>query len=776
MNSGSSAMQFDKTQGWPSESDAVQIGLGTHADPFAILGLHVIETGDSRAPANDVAGDSSGTTRYCLRAFFPGVKSVHAIDPATETLLCSLIESDTVDGFFVGVLPEVFAAGKGLDDTVSPYVYKLSSLSDTQEPTTWIREDPYRFTPVLGDMDEHLISEGSHLQLWKTLGAHVIEHQGIAGVHFALWAPNASRVSVVGNFNFWDGRCHCMRRRGQTGVWEVFIPGLSDGEPYKYELLDNHGNLLPQKADPVGFGSEHPPQTASIVRALDHYHWSDQNWLKKRQDDQNVSKPMLVYEVHLGSWQRVVGEDLRMLSYAELAEQLVEYVKALGFTHIELMPISEFPFDGSWGYQPVGLFAPTIRHGTLQEFRAFVDACHQADIGVILDWVPGHFPEDAHGLGQFDGTALYEHADRREGFHPDWNTLVFNYGRAEVANYLLANALYWFEEFHIDAVRVDAVASMLYRDYSRKEGEWIPNEHGGRENLEAIRFLQRVNESCYREHPGIVTIAEESTAFPGVTGMTSSGGLGFGFKWNMGWMNDTLAYMQQDPVHRKYHHDKLTFGLHYAFSENFVLPLSHDEVVHGKGSLISRMPGNEQERFANLRAYYAFMWGHPGKKLLFMGGEFAQLEEWNYQQSLDWHLLDVPLHRGVQTLITDLNMLLRNTPALYECDNTSDGFRWVDEYAADESIFAWLRFGLAETPPMLVVCNFTPVPRSARRVGIPAPGLWVEKLNTDSIHYGGSGQGNLGGVQSDDIACSGQPFSLELTLPPLTVLFFELAT
>jgi 1,4-alpha-glucan branching enzyme len=498
--------------------------------------------------------------------------------------------------------------------------------------------------------------------------------------------------------------------------------------------------------------------------------------MQSRAEAHRIDKPISIYEVHLGSWQRVVEDHNRPLSYLELAEKLVAYVIDLGFTHVELMPVSEFPFDGSWGYQPIGLFAPTIRHGTPDEFRALVDACHAAGLGVLIDWVPGHFPEDAHGLGRFDGTPLYEHADRKEGFHPDWNTLVYNYGRAEVANYLTANALYWLKEHHIDGLRVDAVASMLYRDYSRKDGEWVPNKDGGRENYEAIGFLQQMNMQSYGEVPGIMTVAEESTAFPGVSAPVDAGGLGFGFKWNMGWMNDTLSYMAEDPIHRKYHHSKMTFGLHYAFSENFILPLSHDEVVHGKGSLLDKMPGQGPEKFANLRAYYGFMWGHPGKKLLFMGGEFAQGVEWNHDTSLDWHLLEHPLHKGVQRLVRDLNKLYRETPALFERDSKPDGFEWVEENNADESVFAWLRKGTQDAAPVLVVSNFTPVARPDFRVGVPEAGRWVERLNTNADIYGGDGSGNLGGVDSVAVAWNGRPHAIEVTLPPLTTLFFELRT
>lgn len=719
------------------------VATGTHGDVFSVLGPH------------------SHDGQILIRVFKPGADIVEVLGSDGQTRLVSLNREDAFHGFFAGVVPQ----------EVDGSDYRLRFTSAGHE---WISDDPYRFGPVLGEQDLYYFNEGSHTHLWDALGAHVVSHEGVAGTHFAVWAPNASRVSVVGNFNGWDGRVHVLRRCGHSGVWEIFIPGIGDGEPYKFELLDSEGRLLPQKADPFGFGAEHAPRTASIVRALDGHQWADKDWMSKRALRHAIDQPISIYEVHLGSWRRVPEEDNRPLSYYEHASQLVDYVKEMGFTHIELMPITEFPFEGSWGYQPIGLFAPTVRHGTLEEFRGFVEACHAADIGLILDWVPGHFPEDEHGLGRFDGTALYEHADRKEGFHPDWNTLLFNYGRLEVRNYLVSNATYWLTEHHIDGLRVDAVASMLYRDYSRKEGEWVPNIHGGRENLEAIDFLKIMNETAYGNMPGIMTVAEESTAFPGVSAPTSYGGLGFGFKWNMGWMNDTLKYMSEDPIHRKYHHHKMTFGLHYAFTENFVLPISHDEVVHGKGSLLSKMPGDHSDRLANLRAYFGFMWGHPGKKLLFMGNEFAQHQEWNHNTSLDWHLLEDPGHRGIQNLIRDLNTLYCRTPALYQKDCKADGFEWMEGDAAEESLFVWVRRGDENSAPVLVVSNFTPVERVARRVAVPAAGHWREKLNTDSQHYGGGDRGNLGGVDSEPVGITGQSHSISITIPPLATIFFEL--
>jgi 1,4-alpha-glucan branching enzyme len=618
------------------------------------------------------------------------------------------------------------------------------------------------------------MGEGSHKRLWERLGAHLIEHQGVWGVHFAVWAPNARRVSVVGDFNQWDGRRYPMRLHPGNGVWEIFLPGLTEGAVYKYEILGAHNALLPLKADPYGFGAELRPKNASVVRKVDAFPWSDTGWRSARKAKHAIDAPISIYEVHLGSWRR--GEGNRFLSYDELADQLIPYVQQMGFTHIELLPITEYPFDGSWGYQPIGLFAATARHGEPAAFARFVDRCHAAGIGVLLDWVAGHFPTDEHGLGRFDGTALYEHADPRQGFHQDWNTLIYNYGRPEVANYLHANALFWLDAYHLDGLRVDAVASMLYLDYSRKEGEWVPNRYGGRENLEAISFLKRANELAYGADDTIVTVAEESTAWPAVSRPTYAGGLGFGYKWNMGWMHDTLVYMSKDPVHRRWHHHQMTFGLLYAFTENFVLPLSHDEVVHGKGTILSRMPGDAWQKFANLRAYYAFMWGHPGKKLLFMGQEFGQGSEWDAENSLDWHLLDIGWHKGVQTLIGDLNRLYRDEPALHQLDCDGGGFEWLEANDAETSVLAWLRKGKPGSAPVLVICNFTPTPRDGYRLGLPAAGRWREILNTDAQIYGGSGLGNLGMIATEEVASHGRMYSAKLTLPPLATVWFRLET
>ncbi len=711
------------------------IAEGRHGDPFSVLGLH------RRGMA------------WVMTAFVPGAERLWVLtDTATPIAASALAQAP---GLFVAEL-----------DARQPY--RLRAAAGGVE---WEFDDPYRFGPVLGELDEYLLGEGTHQRLWHALGAHVIQHEGVHGTHFAVWAPNAERVSVVGDFNIWDGRRHPMRRRGATGVWETFIPGLGEGTTYKFEIRGPGGNLLPLKADPVGFGSEHPPANASMVRSLAGPAWQDADWMARRAKAQKIDAPISVYEVHLGSWRRAPGG--RMLSYLELATQLVDYVADMGFTHIELMPVSEYPFDGSWGYQPVGLFAPTIRHGTPPEFRAFVEAAHAKGLGVLLDWVPGHFPTDAHGLGRFDGTALYEHQDPREGFHQDWNTLIYNYGRVEVANYLISNALYWLEEFHIDGLRVDAVASMLYRDYSRKDGQWLPNKDGGRENYEAIALLQQMNIAAYGKVPGVVTIAEESTSFAGVSRPVNHGGLGFGFKWNMGWMNDTLSYMQKDPLYRKYHHHQMTFGLVYAWSENYLLPISHDEVVHGKGSMLAKMPGTEWEKFANLRAYYGFMWGHPGKKLLFMGCEFAQAAEWNHGQSLDWHLLDEPLHGGMQALVRDLNRVYRDTPALHVNDTRADGFAWLENNDAEGSTYSWARFGAAGDAPVVVVVNMTPVERRLR-VGLPGRGgAWEEILNTDAAIYGGGNRGNLGGVVVEKTPWNGQTHSALVTLPPLSAIYLK---
>ncbi|MCC6000267.1 MAG: 1,4-alpha-glucan branching protein GlgB [Pararhodobacter sp.] len=721
----------------PLPTDPAEIAAitrGEHGDPFAVLGVHPCAQG------------------WAVQVFVPGAGIV-LIEDATGA---SQPLSPVGDG---GVFGAVVAR--------RPARYTVIARNDDAE---WRFIDPYQFGPVLGAMDEHLISEGAHMRLWRTLGARPLTHEGTDGIVFAVWAPSARRVSVIGDFNDWDGRRHPMRRRGATGVWELFIPGLASGERYKYEIAPAGGGLPMPKSDPVGFQGDLRPDNCSVVRSLDTYHWRDAAWMRDRAARQRTDAPISIYEVHLGSWQR--RPDGSWPGYGELARTLVPYVKDMGFTHIEVLPVSEHPLDASWGYQPVGLYAPTSRFGAPDDFRAFVDACHAAEIGLIIDWVPAHFPADAHGLGRFDGTALYEHQDPREGYHPDWHTLIYNFGRREVSNFLIANALYWTREHHVDGLRVDAVASMLYRDYSRKEGEWVPNRHGGRENLEAIDFLRRLNATVYGDDPGMMVIAEESTAWPGVSRPVHDGGLGFGFKWNMGWMHDTLEYMAQNPVHRAHHHEKMTQGLGYAFSENFVLSLSHDEVVHGKGSLYGKMPGDAAEKLANLRAYLAFMWAHPGKKLLFMGQEFGQTTEWDFGAQLDWESLDDPSHAGLRMLVRDLNHLYRSAPALHARDCRADGFEWIDGTAARANVFSWLRRGQDGAQPLLATFNFSAREHRTWRLGVPQPGYWREILNTDADVYGGGGRGNMGGVTARAEASHGHAQSITVTLPPLSGLYF----
>lgn len=714
---------------------AAALAIGDCADPFAVLGPHA-------------AGD-----RRQVRVFQPRAEAVTLLDRAGRTLAEA---TECWPGFFSADLPH----------NRKSYRVKVAWPDGDS-----VFDDAYRFGLVLGDMDVHLLAEGTHRETWRALGAHARTMDGVAGTAFAVWAPNARRVSVVGDFNGWDGRRLPMRLRHACGVWELFVPQVHEGALYKYEIRGPHGELLPQKADPVALAAEHPPHTASRVFDLGHLKIDDAPWLERRKAAESYRAPVSIYEVHLGSWRRKPEAGNSMLGYDELGEQLVDYTKDMGFTHIELLPVCEHPFDGSWGYQPLGLYAPTSRFGTPDGFARFVERAHAAGLGVIADWVPAHFPSDAHGLGLFDGTHLYEHGDPRLGFHPDWNTLIYNFGRREVANFLIGNALFWLKQYHLDALRVDAVASMLYLDYSRKAGEWLPNRYGGRENLEAIDFIKRMNELVFSEVPGATTAAEESTAWPGVSRPLYAGGLGFGYKWNMGWMHDTLEYMREDPVYRRWNHGRITFGLHYAFSENFILPLSHDEVVHGKGSLIGKMPGDEWQRFANLRAYFGFMWGHPGKKLLFMGGEFAQRREWNHDASLDWHLLDELPHRGIQNLVRDLNRCYAEHPALHALDCEAAGFDWVVGDDAAQSVFAFLRRGRGEEPPVLVVSNFTPVPRHGYRIGVPSGGFWREVLNTDAAGYGGGNLGNAGGARTEDRAAHGHGQSLLLTLPPLATLF-----
>jgi 1,4-alpha-glucan branching enzyme len=722
----------------PAEIEAVV--SGSHGDPFNVLGMH----GGAGQPVT-------------VRAFAPDAHAVEVIDSESGRAVAELPRLHE-GGFFAGTISR----------RKNRFGYRLRLTSNDMVREV---EDPYRFPPLLGELDVYLMAEGTHHRLYHRLGAHPTSVDGIDGTSFAVWAPNAKRVSVVGDFNGWDGRRHAMRRRHETGVWEIFIPGIGHGTIYKYEIVGLSGQLLPLKADPFAFEQELPPATGSKVHGIVAHDWADAEWMKERAACIDPSAPISIYEVHAGSWRR--GQDGTPLDYDALADTLVAYVADMGFSHIELMPISEHPFTGSWGYQPIGLFAPTSRFGTPEGFARFVDCCHQAGIGVVIDWVPAHFPTDAHGLARFDGTALYEHEDPRLGFHQDWSTLIYNFGRTEVRNFLVANALYWLERFHIDALRVDAVASMLYLDYSRRAGEWIPNVHGGRENLDAIHFLRELNVRLFGDYPGTTTIAEESTAWPQVSRPVDGGGLGFGYKWNMGWMHDTLEYMKQEPIHRKYHHHQMTFGIHYAFSENFVLPLSHDEVVHGKGSLYGKMPGDRWQKFANLRAYYAFMWTHPGKKLLFMGGEFGQEREWSHDHSLDWHLLEDSAHRTLQDLVRDLNRIYRDVPALHVRDADPGGFEWVSATDADNSAYAYLRHGGPDDPPVLVVCNFTPVVRHNYHVGVPRGGQWIERLNTDAAIYGGSNIGNSGTVFADEKGWQGRPASLSLTLPPLSTIILQ---
>lgn len=703
---------------------------GQHNNPFAILGLH-----------------GSGENRV-VRTFQPGAKAVDLVER---------------DGSKLASMRRVHKGG--LYEAPIPPRKRSYALQITWESgETQLTEDPYRFPSTLGELDLYLLGEGSDAYVYQKLGAHLRTINGVSGTRFAVWAPNASRVSVVGDFNSWDGRRHVMRLHPGNGIWEIFLPGVGNGALYKYEITDANGKLLPLKADPFGTLHEPPPGNSSIVFESS-YEWRDDAWVTER--DTGLDRPTSIYEVHLGSWRR--KDDGSYLGYRDFADELVPYVVEMGFTHIELLPITEHPFDGSWGYQPIGMFAPTQRFGSPDDFRYFVDTCHAHGIGVIMDWVPAHFPGDEHGLQRFDGTALYEHADPRKGAHADWGTLIFNYGRREVINYLIGNALYWIREFHIDSLRVDAVASMLYLDYSREDGEWIPNEFGGNENLEAVEFLKRLNIELHAH--GATSYAEESTAWPGVSRPVDAGGLGFTFKWNMGWMNDSLLYMSEDPVHRKYHHDKMTFGLVYAFNENFVLPLSHDEVVHGKRSILGRMPGDRWQQFANLRAYYGTMFAHPGKKLLFMGNEIAQDREWNHDQSLDWHLLSQPEHKGVQRLLHDLNELYASRPAFYEIDFDGAGFEWIDYGDSDNSVFSWLRRD-REGRFVICVANLTPVVRDSYRIGVPEEGTYRTLLSTDANEYGGSGLG-AGSFKSTAKGQHGRPFSIDLALPPLATVILE---
>ena len=673
------------------------------------------------------------------------------------------------EGIFEAVLPSDLP-GMRKGEAIEPRAYRLRFRFTGGTVEMF---DPYAFPPLLTDYDLHLLGEGTHYRSYDKLGAHVREAGSVRGVQFGVWAPNAQRVSVVGDFNGWDGRVHAMRSRGLSGVWEIFMPGLEEGTLYKFEILSRVGDHVGLKADPYGFAAELRPKNASVVYGIDRYEWKDATWMAAREARDWMHSPMSVYEVHAGSWRRT-SEGNRWLTYRELADELVPYVKGMGFTHIELMPVTEHPFDASWGYQTTGYYAVTSRYGTPSDFMYLVDRCHQEGLGVILDWTPAHFPRDAHGLAFFDGTHLYEHEDPRLGAHPDWGTLVFNYGRTEVQNFLLSNALFWIEQYHVDGLRVDAVASMLYLDYSRQPGEWIPNVYGGRENLEAIAFLKRLNEVLHQRHPGALMIAEESTSWPAVSRPTYVGGLGFDLKWNMGWMNDTLRYMALDPVHRQYHHNELTFSMLYAFHENFVLPLSHDEVVHGKRALLEKMPGDDWQKFANLRLLFGYMHAHPGKKLLFMGGELAQRSEFWEEASVEWALEASPPHRGIQRLVGDLNRLHVQEAALHEVDFEWSGFEWLEPHDAASSVLTFLRRARNPEDFIVAVCNFTPVVRENYRVGVPRPGFYREILNTDSRYYEGTDIGNAGGVRAEPIPWNDRPYSIKLRLPPLAAMYFKL--
>jgi 1,4-alpha-glucan branching enzyme len=716
---------------------------GTHADPFSLLGPHHI--GSDAIPG------------IVIRACLPAAERVEVVPYENgRPLSPQPMERRHAGGIFVARFDEA----PGIFDYRLRVTYPHHHVLEM--------DDPYRYGRVLTDFDLHLFNEGTHYRLFEKLGAHVMTIGQTTGVHFAVWAPNADRVSVVGNFNGWDGRVHVMRHLGPSGVWEIFVPGLAEGEHYKFELRSRLGGHLRLKADPYGFYFEVPPQSASIVRRLDRYTWRDDEWLRERAAASLWhQRPMSVYEVHLGSWARVPEDGNRPLTYRELADRLISYVKRMGFTHIELLPVMEHPYSGSWGYQVTGFFAPTSRFGPPEDFKYFVDECHQQGIGVILDWVPGHFPKDDFGLARFDGTSLYEHEDPRQGEHQDWGTLIFNYGRHEVRNFLLSNALFWLDEYHLDGLRVDAVASMLYLDYSRQQGQWVPNTFGGRENLDAVEFLRHLNAVTHEKHAGSVTIAEESTAWPAVSRPVYLGGLGFSYKWNMGWMHDMLQYVRHDPIHRRWHHNNITFSMLYAFTENFILPFSHDEVVHGKGSMLDKMPGDVWQKHANLRALYGYMFGHPGKKLMFMGAEFGQWREWNHDESLDWHLGDDPMHDGVRLLVRDLNHIYQREPSLHEVDFEPGGFQWIDANDHENSVISFIRRSRQPEEFTVMVVNFTPVPRHGYRLGVPAPGWYAELLNSDAGIYGGSNVGNGGGINAEAVPSHGHPWSLNLVLPPL---------
>jgi 1,4-alpha-glucan branching enzyme len=720
---------------------------GRYANPFELLGPHEV--------------NAAGRPALAIRAFLPHSTQAWVVAPAEEESLWPMRRTHPA-GLFEAVCPCLRAGG--------PAHYQIRRADDGGRKIV-TQHDPYSFPPLLSDYDRHLLGEGRHWQSYHKLGAQLRTIDSVAGVNFAVWAPAATAVSVAGDFNAWDGRRYPLRKHISSGFWELFVPGLAEGSYYKYQVR-NHDQLF-EKSDPYGFAAEVPPRTASVVANLDGYAWQDAAWLARRRETPGLDRPLSFYEIHLGSWKRPDDNPLGYLGYRELAHQVVDYVREMGYTHVQLLPVAEHPFSASWGYQPVGHYAPTSRFGRPQDFMYFVDHCHQHGIGVILDWVPAHFPRDAHGLRRFDGTALYEHDDPRRGEHPDWGTLIFNYGRHEVRNFLISNALFWMDKYHVDGLRVDAVASMLYLDYSRREGEWLPNEFGGRENLQAIAFLKEFNEQVHAQFPGALTIAEESTAWSGVSRPTYAGGLGFSMKWNMGWMNDTLRYVRRDPIHRKHHHDELTFGLLYAFQENFVLPLSHDEVVHGKGSLLDKMPGDRWQKFANARLLYSYLWTQPGKKLLFMGSDFGPWKEWDFDRSLEWELLKEEPHRGLQRCVADLNRLLCREKALYELDFQGQGFEWIDCHNAELSLLGYLRRAKDPADYLVVACNFTPVPRSGQRLGVPAAGRFREIFNSDSQHYGGSNMGNGGGLWAEPLPSHGRPASLSVKLPPLATVIFK---
>jgi 1,4-alpha-glucan branching enzyme len=728
---------------------------GQNRDPFAVLGPHA---------------DARGGV--VIRAFQPAARSIELRLMATGELL-PMAKIDPAGAYEVRLKPDVTGAASARDAGASgaypDYRLRITYPSEHRVEI----DDPYRYGRVLTDFDLHLLAEGTHYRAYDKLGAHRIAVGSTTGVHFAVWAPNADRVSVIGDFNRWDGRVHPMRLLVPNGIWEIFIPNLADGEKYKFEIRARTGAIL-KKSDPFGFAFEVPPQSASVVRDIWRYAWHDEAWMSSRPiHGQWLDRPMAIYEVHLGSWARIPEEGNRFLTYREMAHRLVPYVKDTGFTHIELLPVMEHPFSGSWGYQVLGFFAPTSRFGPPEDFKLFVDACHQAGIGIILDWVPGHFPKDEHGLAWFDGTALYEHADPRQGEHPDWGTLVFNYGRNEVRTFLLSNALFWLEEYHVDGLRVDAVASMLYLDYSRREGEWIPNRFGGRENLEAIGFLQQLNSLTHGDHPGTITAAEESTAWPAVSRPVHLGGLGFSYKWNMGWMHDMLQYVHEDPVHRRWHHNLITFSMLYAFTENFILPFSHDEVVHGKGSMLDKLPRDVWQKYATLRTLYGYQFGHPGKKLLFMGDEFGQWREWRHDHSLDWHLLDDPAHAALRQFVQTLNWHYNAEPALHQVDFEPAGFRWIDCNDNENSVISLVRYARDPREFLVMVFNFTPVPRAEYRIGVPEPGWYAELLNSDAAVFGGGNVGNGGGVGTEPVAAHGFDQSLRLIVPPLGCLYLK---